>query len=359
MENFMNKTIALKNSPLFSSLRPPELRSLETAAEWVDVPQDEVVLREGELTTELYLVVGGRAQAVARDERGGRVTLSIFKTGDHFGEMSFIDGQPRSATVEALTPLRLLRIPRPAFTRVIRENPDISFVLMRGLSAKIRRATRQMEDLVFIVSHEELQNAHLETIRRLAMAAEFKDDNTGTHLERVSRYSETLAQGAGLSDQMVADIRHAAPMHDIGKIGIPERILLKPGRLTADELRVMQAHPTIGGRILANPGSGLMRRAREIALGHHERFDGTGYPDGEQGEDIPLSARIVALADVFDALTTARPYKAAFPPERAAELIHRERRRHFDPVLVDLFEAHFETFSNLAEMLRDQVTPHA
>lgn len=351
----MNKTLALKNSPLFSSLRPPDLRSLEKAAEWVEGQKDEVILREGELTTELYLVVSGRAQAVARDERGGRVTLNIFKAGDHFGEMSFIDGQPRSATVEALTPLRLLRIPRPAFTRVIRENPDISFVLMRSLSAKIRRATRQMEDLVFIVSHEELQNAHLETIRRLAMAAEFKDDNTGTHLERVSRYSETLAQGAGLSAERVADIRHAAPMHDIGKIGIPERILLKPGRLTAEELRVMRTHPTIGGRILANPGSDLMHRAREIAMGHHERFDGGGYPAGERGEDIPLAARIVALADVFDALTTARPYKTAFPPERAASLIRRERGRHFDPELVDVFETHFEAFSNLAEMLRDQM----
>lgn len=349
----MNKGRALKQSPLFSTLAPEDLRGLEDAAELVSAPKDAVILREGETTTELYLVASGRAQAVARDERGGRVPLNIFKAGDHFGEMSFIDGQPRSATVEALTPVRLLRIPRPAFDRLIRENPEISFVLMRGLSEKIRKATHQLEDLAFIVSHDELQNVHLETIRRLALAAEFKDDNTGAHLERVSRYSETLARGLGLSGAEVADICHAAPMHDIGKIGIPERILLKPGRLDDEELAIMRTHPVIGGRILANPGSDLLRRAREIALGHHERFDGRGYPAGTTGERIPVAARIVALADVFDALTSERPYKKAFPPERTAEMIREERGKHFDPELTDIFERFYDRFVELLNNLRD------
>lgn len=349
----MNKSLALKKSLLFSSLPPEELKSLESAAGCVVAKKGEVILREGEVSSELYVVATGRAQAVSLDERGNAVTLNVFKAGDHFGEMSFIDGHPRSANVEALTPLRLVRVPRRAFDDLIRRNPQISFVLMRGLSAKVRRATRQLEDLVFLVSHDELQNAHLETIHRLAVAAEFKDDNTGAHLERVSRYSEALARGAGLSEAEVADIRHAAPMHDIGKIGIPEHILLKPGKLNAEELAVMRTHPVLGGRILANPGSNLLRRAREIALGHHERFDGKGYPAGAKGEAIPLAARIVGLADVFDALTTVRPYKEAFSPERAAEMIRRERGGQFDPELTGIFDRLFGQFMELLESLRE------
>jgi len=351
--NEMNKWMALKRSVLFSSLPDEDLQRLMSHSEIFVGKKGAVILREGEVSTELYVVAAGRAQAVSFDDRGNAVTLNVFKAGDHFGEMSFIDGHPRSANVEALTPLRLVRIPRPAFDDLIRRNPQISFALMRGLSAKVRRATRQLEDLVFLVSHDELQNAHLETIHRLAMAAEFKDDNTGGHLERVSRYGEALARGAGLSEAEVADIRHAAAMHDIGKIGIPEHILLKPGKLNAEELAVMRTHPLLGARILANPGSNLLRRAREIALGHHERFDGKGYPAGAKGEAIPLAARIVGVADVFDALTTARPYKEAFSPERAAEMIRRERGGQFDPELTGIFERLFDQFLALLESLRE------
>jgi HD-GYP domain-containing protein (c-di-GMP phosphodiesterase class II) len=344
----MHPNSALRKNALFSSLSPEEMNWLCRVGEMITAPPGVIILREGESTTELYVILNGQVEVSVTDKMGGRVELAVLKRGDHFGEMSFIDGQPRSASVVAMKTCRLLRIPRHEFQTLIGQHPRIVFGLMQGLSATIRKVTRQLEDLVFMFTHEELQNAHLDTIRRLAMAAEYKDDNTGSHLERVGRISELLARGLGLSETEVSDIRHAAPMHDIGKIGIPERILLKPGKLEPHEWATMQTHTLIGGRILSNPVSNLMRRAREIALSHHERFDGKGYPNGLKGEKIPLSARIVGLADVFDALISERPYKPPYTAEQAGELIRAQRGRHFDPKLVDLFEKLFDAFRDLA-----------
>lgn len=344
----MHPISALRKNALFSSLSPEEMNWLCRVGEMISAPPGVAILREGDLTTELYVILNGQVEVSVTDKMGGRVELAVLKRGDHFGEMSFIDGEPRSASVTALKNCRLLRIPRPEFQTLIGQHPEIVFGLMQGLSATIRKTTHQLEDLVFMFTHEELQNAHLDTIRRLAMAAEYKDDNTGSHLERVGRISEIMARGLGLPENEVSDIRHAAPMHDIGKIGIPERILLKPGKLEPSEWATMQTHTLIGGRILANPVSNLMHRAREIALSHHERFDGKGYPNRLKGGKIPLAARIVGLADVFDALVSERPYKPPYTAEEAGELIVAERGRHFDPKLVDIFEKMFDTFRSLA-----------
>lgn len=344
----MHPFSALRKNALFASLSPREMDWLCRVGEMCSSSPGDVLIQEGDPTTELYVILTGQAEVSVTDKLGGRMDLAVLKSGDHFGEMSFIDGQPRSATVVAMKESRMLRIPRREFQTMIGQHPQIVFSLMRGLSATIRKMTHQLEDLVFMFAHEDLQNAHLDTIRRLAMAAEFKDDNTGSHLERVSRISEILAQGLGMSETEISDIRHAAPMHDIGKIGIPERILLKPGKLEPEEWATMQTHTLIGGRILSNPVSNLMRRAREIAVSHHERFDGKGYPNGLKGEKIPLAARIVGLADVFDALVSERPYKPPYTAEQAGELIVNQRGRHFDPRLVDLFEKLFDTFRELA-----------
>lgn len=327
----------LRQAPLFKGLSHEDRKVLARGSDHIRFSAGDIILREGERSTDLWVIGKGHAQAVSTDGQGGRVTLNVFRDGDYFGEMSFIDNEPRSATVEAQTDTEALRISRERFDQVVQHHPPLAIGFMRGLSMKIRKATSQIEDLVFIVAQEELHNAHLDTIRRLALAAEFKDGETGAHLERVSVYSEHLALWYGLSEQDVADIRDAAPMHDIGKIGIPESVLLKPGKFSDEEWEVMKTHSLIGERILSNPGSELMRRAREIAGGHHERFDGKGYPRGLKGEEIPIAARIVAVADVFDALTMARPYKPAFSVEKAVGIIQEERGRQFDPVLADLF----------------------
>ena len=184
---------------------------------------------------------------------------------------------------------------------------------------------------------QELNDTRLEVIRRLGRAAEYRDDLTGFHIVRMSRYSQILALTAGLGSQEAEAILNAAPMHDIGKIGIPDSVLLKPGKLDADEWKTMQTHVDIGVEILSGSNSKLMDMAAEIAQNHHEKWDGTGYPNGLKGEDIPITGRIVAIADVFDALTTARPYKEAWPVEKATAFLNEQSGKHFEPRLVELF----------------------
>ena len=184
---------------------------------------------------------------------------------------------------------------------------------------------------------KELNDTRLEVIRRLGRAAEYRDDLTGFHIIRMSRYSQLLGRAAGMDENAAEALLNASPMHDIGKIGIPDNILLKPGKFEPDEWEVMKTHVDIGVEILSGSDSKLMDMAAEIAQNHHEKWDGTGYPCGIAGEDIPLTGRIVAVADVFDALTTERPYKKAWPIDEAIEFLKEQSGKHFEPRLIELF----------------------
>jgi putative two-component system response regulator len=186
-------------------------------------------------------------------------------------------------------------------------------------------------------SRDELRTYQEETIRRLSSAAELRDLETGKHLDRMSRYCALLAGKVGLEGARVDLIRVASPMHDVGKIAIPDSILLKPGTLTSEERRVMERHTEIGYKILSGSQAELLRLAADLAWTHHERHDGSGYPRGLRGDEIPLEGRIAAVADVFDALTTDRVYRQALPVEEAVELMLTERGRHFQPEILDLF----------------------
>lgn len=183
----------------------------------------------------------------------------------------------------------------------------------------------------------QLLEAQNDTIERLAQVMEFHDDLTGNHTRRVGDISAHIAAALGIADEAVNLIRLAAPLHDVGKIGIPDAVLLKPGRLTPDEFEVVKMHPSIGARILGGGRSAYLQVAEEIALGHHERWDGMGYPHGLRGDAIPLPARIVAVADVFDALTHDRPYRPAWETGRAFAEIDREMGLQFDPHVVAAF----------------------
>jgi putative two-component system response regulator len=183
----------------------------------------------------------------------------------------------------------------------------------------------------------DLEQARLEILDRLALAGEYRDDGTQEHAWRIGRTCALTAIGLGLPDRDVELIRRAAPLHDIGKIGIPDANLLKPGRLTAGEFEQIKAHTTIGAEILSGSRSPLLRMAESIALTHHEYWDGTGYPAGLAGEEIPLPGRIVAVADVFDALTHERPYKEAWPVADAVAEIVNQSAQQFDPEIVDAF----------------------
>jgi putative two-component system response regulator len=185
----------------------------------------------------------------------------------------------------------------------------------------------------------ELEQARVEILQRLALAAEYRDDATYEHTERVASMAAALAKRLGHSDAEIELMRLAAPLHDIGKLGVADAILLKRGRLSEVELEVMRTHTTVGAAILAGSTSDVLQLAEQIALTHHEWWDGSGYPNGLSGSRIPLCGRIVALADVFDALTHARPYKEAWPVERAVEEVHLLRERQFDPEVVDAFDA--------------------
>ena len=213
------------------------------------------------------------------------------------------------------------------------------------LEQKVKERTRELEE------------TRLEVIRRLGMAAEYRDDVTGNHILRMSKYAQVLARAAGMSEKEAEMLLNASPMHDIGKIGIPDRILLKPGKLDAEEWETMKSHVDIGVKILSGHDSALMVMAREIAQCHHEKWDGSGYPGGLQGEAIPLTARIVALSDVFDALTTERPYKKAWSVEDAMQYIRDNAGKHFDPSLVKILEQVLPQILEIRQLYNDHKQP--
>ncbi len=207
--------------------------------------------------------------------------------------------------------------------------------ITKPISPAIVRA--RVKNHLSLVQAEQLQLAHIDLIQRLGRAAEYKDTDTGEHIARMSRYSKVLALAYGMSEYEAEQLKQAAPMHDVGKIGIPDSVLLKPGRLNENEYEHMKQHALIGAKILENSTSPLLQLAHKLALEHHEKWDGTGYPYGLKGEEISIEGRIVTIADVFDALTSKRPYKKAWSVEEALDLLKDEAGKHFDPQLVDLF----------------------
>ncbi|WP_245451083.1 HD domain-containing phosphohydrolase [Methylobacterium brachiatum] len=215
-------------------------------------------------------------------------------------------------------------------------------VRLRNLIRLAKAVRRLAEQAAWLDGEVEAALRHMrereeEIIFRLSLAVEYRDNDTGDHTWRVARYSQIVAEALGLPAEVCRNLYLAAPLHDVGKVAIPDGILLKPGRLDPDEFALIKTHATIGQRILGGSTSELIRLAAEIAEAHHEKWDGSGYPKGLAGPQIPLSARIVAVADVFDALTTQRPYKEAMPFEAALDCIRADSGRHFDPACVEAF----------------------
>src|SRR5439155_10325997 len=212
---------------------------------------------------------------------------------------------------------------------------------VEGRSIELRRALT------------ELEIAHAETVRRLSMAVEFRDEDTGAHIERIGRFSRLLAEQVGMEKEFCERLFHAAPLHDVGKVAIPDAILLKPGPLTPEERAIVETHAEEGYRLVAGSSAAIPEMAATIALSHQEKWDGSGYPRGLAGEAIPIEGRIVAIADVFDALTSDRVYRKAFPVEEAVKMMREQRGRHFDPVLLDAF---MEVLASSGADARGQLT---
>jgi len=212
---------------------------------------------------------------------------------------------------------------------------------------------RKLLEGMVVEATEDVRAREKETLYRLARAGEFRDSETGNHVIRMARYSRLIANVIGMDAPDAETIELAAPLHDIGKIGIPDQILLKPGKFSDEEMKVMQRHPVIGYEILKNSPSKYLRMGALIALGHHEKFNGSGYPYGLVGDHIPIAARIVAVADVYDALSSARPYKPAWPRQRASEYLAQHKGSHLDPMLVDALLQSDDEVRKIQEELRD------
>lgn len=203
----------------------------------------------------------------------------------------------------------------------------------------------------------EIRGREKELIFRMSRAAEFRDPETGAHIQRMAHYSQVIAVGLGLDAAAQKLILEAAPMHDVGKIGIPDYILLKPGRLTPEEFEVMKGHARLGYELLKDSGSETLRAGAEVAISHHEKYDGSGYPNGLKGSKIPLFGRIVAVADVFDALTSERPYKKAWSLEDACRFLEDGRGKHFDPLCVEAFLAGWDEVLDIRQRFQDEEVP--
>ena len=280
----------------------------------------------------LFATDGERALQVAREQRPDLVLLDIM--------MPHMDGYAVCCALKADAATASIPV---IFITALDDSQDETAgfdvggvdYLTKPVSPPVVRA--RVRTHLSLVRMDELRETRLQIVQRLGRAAEYKDNETGLHVIRMSHFSKLLALAAGHSPAWAEDLLNAAPMHDVGKIGIPDAVLRKPGPQDAAEWDTMRRHPEIGAEIIGEHPSGVLQLAREIALAHHEKWDGSGYPRGLAGEAIPLSARIVAIADVFDALTTRRPYKEPWPVQEAMNHIAAQAGKHFDPALVALF----------------------
>lgn len=303
----------------------------------------------------LFARDGEKALALAASERPSLILLDVMMPGQNGYEVcAVLKSSPITAGIPVI------------FVTALSDTEDESKGFEMGavdyitkpLSAAIVRA--RVRTHLSLVRIDELQQTRLQIIQRLGRAAEFKDNETGLHVIRMSHYSHLLARAAGYNERWADDLLHAAPMHDIGKIGIPDAILQKPGKLDADEWAVMRTHSEIGARIIGDDSSPLLQMAGRIALCHHEKWDGSGYPRGLAGDQIPLEARIVAIADVFDALTSPRPYKLAWSVAEAMAYVTDQKGRHFEADLVEVFARNMpEVESILSRWKDDAASPVA
>ncbi|KKO63552.1 Cyclic di-GMP phosphodiesterase response regulator RpfG [Janthinobacterium sp. KBS0711] len=303
----------------------------------------------------LFAKDGARALELARQERPALILLDVMMPG-----MSGHDAcrQLKAAPLTAAIPVIFVTALNDMRDELSGFEAGAVDYITKPLSPAIVRA--RVRTHLSLVRIDELKETRLQIVQRLGLAAEYKDNETGLHVIRMSHYARLLGVAAGMDEAAADDLLHAAPMHDVGKIGIPDRILQKPGKLDADEWAVMQTHARIGGDIIGEHAEGgMLALAREIALAHHEKWDGSGYPNGLAGETIPLAGRIVAVADVFDALTSVRPYKRAWSVIDAVGYLQEQQGSHFDARLVELFVEELPAIDAIRLRWAEQEEHHA
>lgn len=349
----------LAESVLFRDLDVESLENIATHCTLVSFENDATVFSEGEAGETLYILASGEVSLYKQMGLGMR-KIRTFKAGDHFGEMALIANEPRVGTVTTDTEVRCIALTEEGFQILLDTDPDFSQRILRALTQRLREtdeaATRDM-----IAAHQALSFS-------LANLADSRDPETGGHLYRVRGYCQLLAALLAdhpdyrdtISNSFIENIFLVAPLHDIGKVAIPDGVLMKAGTLTDAEFEVMAQHTILGAEaldtVLEYCDFELFHMARRVILCHHEHFDGKGYPNGLVGDEIPIEARIMSLADNYDALLSERVYKAAFTYEQAHDEIRKHSGTHFDPVMVEVmldnigrFESIYQVYSESDE----------
>lgn len=331
----------LRGSALLANLPDDVLGELVKRVRKRVFAAGEVLFDKGDPGDTMYVVRSGMIEIRRTVATDG--FLARLGPGKFFGELTVFDPAPRSAAAIATEESDLVEFGRDDLEQLFADDPSAAMAMVGAMARETTTAKEQVKlvndylEVKVRERTEQVRETQLEVIRRLGRAAEFRDDDTGEHIYRVSHYAKHLAQVAGFDEVRAEKLLVAAPMHDIGKIGIPDRILLKPGKLDAEEWEIMQSHTIMGGAMLAGSTSETIKLAQQVALQHHERWDGKGYPNNLKGEEISLEARVCTIADVFDALTSRRPYKDPWTFDDALAEIEKCGGTMFDPELAKMF----------------------
>ena len=313
----------------------------------------EVVFNEGDEGRSLLVVRRGLLKVVRPTY--GDLVLQRLEAGTAFGELAVLNHAPRSASVIAIEDSEVIEVHSEDFDNILDRYPASARrmlgLLARSLTLAKEDVARQKGRLEETVRERtaDLRETQLEVVRRLSQAAESRDNETGEHIVRMSRVCARVALAAGATPEEAEMILHAAPMHDVGKIAIPDRVLLKPGKLDDEEWELMKRHTVLGADLLSGSRSPVVQMGELIALTHHEKWNGGGYPRGLRGSEIPFVARVVAVCDVFDALISERPYKRPWSTAAALAEIKTGSGEHFDPYVVDVFETIFSEVVDIVD----------
>jgi HD-GYP domain-containing protein (c-di-GMP phosphodiesterase class II) len=326
----------LREIELFAGVPQPLLDKLAAKVEICNYRAGDRIFEAGDPGVAFHIVGHGQVQIVQRSGEGPELELGTFTEGASIGELSVLNDTTYSASAVAASDCQTLRFSKDSVDELMAVDPDTTRPMFQALTRAFSQHLQNLEERV-LEHTDRLRETQFEIIYRLGRAAEFRDDDTGLHITRMSRFAARLALEAGLPKTHTELLLHAAPMHDIGKIGIPDEILLKPGKLTDEEFAVMKTHTELGAELLAGSSSPVVQLAQQVALSHHEKWDGSGYPEGLKGENIPIEARICCVVDVFDALISERPYKQPWTVEDALAEIGRCSGTMFDPMLADIF----------------------
>lgn len=346
----------LGRSDLFTGLGLQTIERIARQFKRMSVKAGETVITEGDRGHSYYLIATGEA-TVLKGSGVSQRELGRLGPGDGFGEMALVADEPRSATVCAVSDMELLSLDREQFIVLMDQEERFAQRILRLLSARLRQSNQ--------VGTLDLLRAHQGLIISLAELAESRDTSTGAHLYRVRDYctllAKRMAEDPRFKDQVGPDfieaIYYVSPLHDIGKVAVPDSILLKQGKLTDEEFEIVKTHTVIGGRsldtVIQYCDLQMFRMARDIIVGHHERYDGQGYPAGVKGDDIPLAARIMTIADFYDALRSERVYKAAFTNEEAVKIMREEIGKEFDPAIAEIMLVHIDEFDEIHRQYAD------